>query len=148
MHFSSSTTAVAAIGLLPLAKALYPLNGLAMTPQMGWNTWNTFACDVSEELLLSVAEQIDHLGLKDSGYNYVVLDDCWSASRNENGTLRWNTTKFPSGISDVADHLHSTGFKFGLYSDAGTYTCGRYAGSLGYEQQDADTWASWGVDYL
>ena len=87
-------------------------------------------------------------GLRDAGYNYVVLDDCWSDGRNSSGNLKANATKFPSGMAGVADQLHDMGLKFGMYSSAGTFTCARYAGSLGHEEIDAKTFASWGVDYL
>ena len=98
--------------------------------------------------MIGTAEKIVSYGLRDAGYQYVILDDCWSAGRSSNGTLQANTTKFPDGMAHVADQLHGMGLKFGMYSDAGTYTCGRYAGSLGHETQDAQTFASWGVDYL
>ncbi|EJC99288.1 alpha-galactosidase/alpha-n-acetylgalactosaminidase [Fomitiporia mediterranea MF3/22] len=123
-------------------------NGLAVTPQMGWNTWNAFGCSTSEDLLLSTGKLIAGLGLRDLGYKYVVQDDCWSAGRNSTGHLQVDTTKFPNGLSTVADELHGLGLGFGIYSDAGALTCGRFAGSLGHETQDAETWASWGVDYL
>ena len=89
-------------------------------------------------------------GLKDLGYHYVILDDCWSIGRNasHNNSLIANPEKFPNGMSAVADHLHALGLGFGMYSDAGKYTCGGYAGSLGYETVDANTFAEWGVDYL
>jgi len=128
--------------------ANFVYNGLAITPQMGWNTWNTFACDVDEELILSTAQTLVDLGFRDAGYHYVVLDDCWSNGRYANGSLRPDFTKFPSGMKHVADAVHALGMGFGMYSDAGAYTCGMYAGSLGYETQDATTFASWGVDYL
>lgn len=123
-------------------------NGLASTPQMGWDNWNAFGCEVSEDLLLGTARRIVELGLRDAGYYYVVLDDCWSDGRYPNGTLRPDFTKFPNGMAQVADQLHTLGLGFGMYSDAGAYTCGMYEGSLGYEEQDATTFASWGVDYL
>lgn len=123
-------------------------NGLNLVPQMGWNNWNAFHCDVSEELLLETAQSMVDLGLRDLGYNYVVLDDCWSSGRNESGYLVHNSAKFPNGIKSIADQIHALGMKFGMYSSAGVFTCGRYPGSLGYEQNDADLFASWGVDYL
>jgi len=86
--------------------------------------------------------------LRDLGYYYVILDDCWSAGRSANGTLQPNTTKFPNGMGYVADQLHGMGLGFGMYSSAGVYTCAEYAGSLGMEKQDAQTFAGWGVDYL
>ena len=119
-----------------------------MTPQMGWDNWNAFGCSVSEQLLLNTASKIVSYGLRDAGYHYVVLDDCWSAGRNSSGFLQPNTTKFPHGMAYIADQLHNMGLGYGMYSDAGSYTCGRYAGSLGYETKDAQVFASWGVDYL
>lgn len=125
-------------------------NGLAVTPQMGWNTWNAFACNVDEQLLETAARSIADLGLRDIGYKYVILDDCWSAGRNTsgNGSLIVDTTKFPNGMAAVAEYMHSLDLKFGMYSDAGRYTCGKYEGSLGHEEIDATTFATWGVDYL
>ncbi|EKG11948.1 Glycoside hydrolase clan GH-D [Macrophomina phaseolina MS6] len=123
-------------------------NGLNLVPQMGWNNWNAFHCDVSEELLLNTAQAMVDYGLRDLGYKYVVLDDCWSAGRNESGYLVHNPKKFPNGMKYVADRVHDLGMKYGMYSSAGVYTCGKYPGSLGYEQNDADLFASWGVDYL
>ena len=125
-------------------------NGLAVTPQLGWDNWNAFGCSVSETLLLQTGQLIVDLGLKDLGYHYVILDDCWSTGRNasNNNSLIADPTKFPNGMAAVADALHNLSLGFGMYSDAGKYTCGGYAGSLGYETIDANTWASWGVDYL
>ncbi|PNS16653.1 Vacuolar protein sorting-associated protein 1 [Sphaceloma murrayae] len=123
-------------------------NGLAITPQMGWNNWNTFACDVSEDLLVSTAQKMVDIGLRDAGYNYVVLDDCWSEGRYENRTLRPDFRKFPRGMKHVADSIHDLDMRFGMYSSAGKYTCAMYEGSLGFESEDARTWAEWGVDYL
>ncbi|KAJ5166179.1 Alpha-galactosidase [Penicillium canariense] len=138
---------VAAIFLaVGLAVALE--NGLARTPQLGWNTWNSFACSMNETVILDAAERIVELGFKDLGYNYVVLDDCWSAGRNSSGYLVPDKQKFPNGIADVANKIHDMGLKIGIYSSAGTLTCARYAGSLGYEEKDAAVWASWGIDYL
>ncbi|KAF2177860.1 glycoside hydrolase family 27 protein [Zopfia rhizophila CBS 207.26] len=123
-------------------------NGLNLVPQMGWNNWNAFHCDVNESLLLSTAQAMVNFGLRDLGYNYVVLDDCWSIGRDAGGNLVPDPIKFPNGMKYVADKIHSLGMKFGMYSSAGVFTCGRYPGSLGYEQQDANLWANWGVDYL
>ncbi|MCJ1462622.1 hypothetical protein MMC07_001224 [Pseudocyphellaria aurata] len=138
----------AALTLLTSYAEAASYNGLAITPQLGWNNWNSFGCDVSETLLLGTAEKIVDYGLRDLGYRYVILDDCWSAGRTPNGTLQANETKFPNGMAHVADKLHGMGFLFGMYSSAGTYTCAQYSGSLGKEKQDADTFAGWGVDYL
>lgn len=117
---------------------------------MGWDNWNALGCDVSEDLLLGTAELIVSYGLRDLGYHYVVLDDCWSVGRNasNNNTLLPDLTKFPRGMAHVADAIHDLDLGFGMYSSAGEYTCGLYAGSLGYEETDANTWAEWGVDYL
>lgn len=123
-------------------------NGLCQSPQMGWNDWNSFGCDVSEELLLGTAEKIVGLGLRDLGYEYVILDDCWSSGRESNGSLKVNCTRFPNGMRHVSDRVHSLGLKYGMYSSAGTETCAGYAGSLGYEDIDAQSFADWGVDYL
>lgn len=133
-----------------ITPALAMNNGLAVTPQMGWNTWNAFACDVDEALLETSAQAIADLGLRDIGYEYVILDDCWSNGRNTsgNGSIIVDTTKFPRGMAAVGNDIHSLGLKFGMYSDAGRYTCGRYEGSLGHEEVDAQTFANWGVDYL
>ncbi|KAM0807623.1 putative Glycoside hydrolase family 27 protein [Seiridium cardinale] len=144
---SSSWLKVTAIALFVRSGSAVN-NGLASTPQMGWDNWNSFGCDVSEDLLQSSARLIVDYGLKDLGYQYVILDDCWSTGRDANGTLQPDYTKFPSGMASVADDIHDLGLKFGMYSSAGVYTCGQYAGSLGYEEIDAQTWASWGVDYL
>ncbi|KAF9884786.1 hypothetical protein FE257_001276 [Aspergillus nanangensis] len=123
-------------------------NGLALTPQLGWNTWNSFGCDLNETVILDTAERIISLGFKDLGYEYVIIDDCWSAGRNESGYHIADATKFPNGIAHVAGKVHDLGLKIGIYSSAGTMTCGRFEGSLHYEKQDAELWASWGIDYL
>lgn len=140
--------ATASAALFFPVHALYPLDELAKTPQMGWNNWNLFGCDVDEEFLTSATEKIIQYRLRDASYQYIVLDDCWSNGRSSNGTLQANTTRFPNGMAEVAGRIHNEGFKFGMYSSAGTYTCARYAGSLNYEHQDAQTFAGWGVDYL
>ncbi|KAK2766220.1 hypothetical protein FQN54_007736 [Arachnomyces sp. PD_36] len=123
-------------------------NGLAVTPQMGWNTWNSFGCDLNEEVILDTVDKIVKLGFRDLGYEYIVLDDCWSDGRNSSGYLQPNMEKFPNGIEGVVQKIHGAGLKAGIYSSAGTMTCARYEGSLGYEEKDAELWASWGIDYL
>jgi len=123
--------------------------GLALTPPMGWNSWNTFASNINESVVRGVADTMAANGMRDAGYVYIVIDDCWSKkARDENGSLVADPVKFPSGIKALADYLHSKGFKFGMYSCAGAQTCGGYPGSWGHEFQDARLWASWGVDYL
>jgi len=123
-------------------------NGLALTPPMGWNSWNKFACDVNEQVVRDTADAIVASGMRDAGYRYVVIDDCWQAPRDSNGFITADTKKFPSGIKALADYVHSRGLKFGIYSDAGRLTCGGRPGSQGHEYQDALTYARWGVDYL
>lgn len=140
--------AVAALLLSLELRAAALDNGLARTPQMGWNTWNSFGCSLNESVILDAAEKIVALGFRDLGYEYVVLDDCWSNGRNASGYLVPDADKFPNGIADLADKIHAMGLKIGIYSSAGTMTCARYAGSLGYEEKDAAVWASWGIDYL
>jgi alpha-galactosidase len=130
------------------ADAQMERNSLAQTPPMGWNSWNKFACHVNEELIKSVADAMATNGMKDAGYQYVVIDDCWQVSRDENGFIVADAQQFPSGIKALADYVHSKGLKFGIYSDAGTKTCAGRPGSQGHEYQDALQYARWGVDYL
>jgi alpha-galactosidase len=122
--------------------------GLALTPPMGWNSWNKFGCDVSEKLIKEIADAIVSSGMKDAGYEYVVIDDCWQVDRDENGNIVPDPERFPNGMKHVVDYVHSLGLKFGIYSDAGTKTCQGRPGSRGYEFQDARTYVSWGVDYV
>jgi alpha-galactosidase len=123
-------------------------NGLALTPPMGWNSWNKFACDVNEQTVRDTADAMVSSGMRDAGYQYVVIDDCWHGPRDANGFITADAKKFPSGIKVLADYVHSRGLKFGIYSDAGRLTCGGRPGSQGHEYQDALTYARWGVDYL
>lgn len=123
-------------------------NGLALTPPMGWNSWNTFRLKINEDLVKGMADVFIEKGLKDAGYEYVVIDDGWQIDRDAEGNIITSKEKFPSGIKALADYVHSKGLKFGLYSDAGTHTCGGHPGSLGHEYQDARQYAAWGVDYL
>jgi alpha-galactosidase len=123
-------------------------NGLARTPPMGWNSWNKFACNVTEGAVRSVADAMVKSGMKDAGYHYIVIDDCWQIARDAEGNIQADPKRFPSGIKALADYVHSLGPKFGIYSDAGRKTCGGRPGSRGYEFQDARTYAKWGVDYL
>jgi len=125
-----------------------PSKGLALTPPMGWNTWNKFACNVSEELVKGAADAMVSSGMKDAGYQYIVIDDCWQEKRDDKGNVVPYADRFPNGMKAVADYVHSKGLKFGIYSDAGKKTCGGKPGGLGHEYQDAISYASWGVDYL
>ncbi len=121
---------------------------LAHTPPMGWNSWNYFACNVSEELIRETADAIVSSGLKDAGYIYVNIDDCWHGERDRLGFIQPNKENFPSGMKALADYVHSKGLKLGIYSCAGSKTCAGYSGSRGHEYQDAITYAGWGIDYL
>jgi alpha-galactosidase len=123
-------------------------NGLAKTPPMGWNSWNKFGCEVSEKLVKEMADAMVASGMKDAGYLYVVIDDCWQVKRDDKGRIVADGERFPSGIKALADYIHAKGLKFGLYSDAGTATCQGRPGSHGFEAIDAGTYAGWGVDYL
>jgi alpha-galactosidase len=123
-------------------------NGLAKTPPMGWNSWNKFACNVSEKLIKEMADAMVTSGMRDAGYLYLVIDDCWQIDRDAQGNILPDPQRFPSGMKALADYVHSKGLKFGLYSDAGTLTCQKRPGSRGYEFQDARQYAAWGVDYL
>ena len=123
-------------------------NGLALTPPMGWNSWNKFGCNVDENLIKETADAMVSTGMKDAGYLYVVIDDCWQIDRDDQGNIIADPERFPSGMKALADYIHSLGLKFGLYSCAGTHTCQKRPGSRGYEYQDARQYAAWEVDYL
>jgi len=124
-------------------------NGLGLTPQMGWSTWNHFGCEIDEQVIKDSADEIVNQGLKDLGYIYVNIDDCWANwERSPDGKLVANTTRFPNGMKNVTDYIHSKGLKAGIYSDAGTNTCAGQPGSLGHEKSDANQFAEWGFDYL
>ncbi|KAJ6818479.1 alpha-galactosidase-like [Iris pallida] len=125
-------------------------NGLALAPQMGWNSWNHFHCNIDEKMIKETADAMVSTGLSSLGYHYINLDDCWGEqNRDSQGNLVAKASTFPSGIKALADYVHNKGLKFGIYSDAGTQTCSKtMPGSLGYEDQDAKTFAAWEVDYL
>jgi len=121
---------------------------LALTPPMGWNSWNHFGCAITEATVRETADAMVSSGMKDAGYLYVNIDDCWQLERDADGFIRPDPERFPSGMQALADYVHSKGLKLGLYSDAGWTTCGGRPGSRGYEFQDALSYARWGVDYL
>ena len=121
---------------------------LALTPPMGWNSWNHFGCNVSEQLIRDTADALAASGMRDAGYKFLVIDDCWHGERDAHGDIQPDPKRFPSGIKALADYVHSKGLKFGIYSDAGVKTCAGRPGSRGYEFQDAAQYAKWGVDYL
>ncbi len=123
-------------------------NGLALTPPMGWNSWNTFACNVDETLIRGMADIIVTNGMKEAGYTYIVLDDCWEGGRDSLGFIHPDPKRFPSGMKALADYIHSKGLKFGIHSCAGNKSCAGYPSSRGHEYQDAISYAAWGVDYL
>jgi alpha-galactosidase len=119
---------------------------LAATPPMGWNSWNHFACKVSDAVIRDAADAIVRNGMKQAGYVYVNIDDCWQSKRDEKGIIHPNE-RFPD-MKALADYVHSKGLKIGIYSSPGPKTCANYEGSYGHEEQDAQTYAAWGMDYL
>ncbi|MEA4839578.1 MAG: glycoside hydrolase family 27 protein [Bacteroidales bacterium] len=122
---------------------------LALTPPMGWNSWNTFSSEINEQLIKDMADKLVASGMKNAGYEYIVIDDCWlSHERDSIGNLQADPIKFPYGMKAVGDYIHSKGLKFGMYNCAGTMTCAGYPGTYGHEYQDALSYAKWGVDYL
>jgi alpha-galactosidase len=124
-------------------------DSIALTPPMGWASWNCFSSDISEEKIRAVADAMVTSGMKDAGYEYVNIDDGWATeSRDADGHIIVDSVKFPNGIKALADYIHSLGLKFGIYSAPGCMTCAGNMGSLGYEQIDANDYASWGVDFL
>jgi len=138
--------ALAALSIIPLSAQKF--EGLAKTPPMGWNSWNKFACNIDENLIKGVADAMVETGLRDAGYVYLNLDDCWHGQRDSLGFIQADPVRFPSGIKALADYVHSKGLKIGIYSDAGRQTCAGRPGSLGHEYQDAMQYAKWGIDYL
>ncbi|MER6756270.1 ricin-type beta-trefoil lectin domain protein [Micromonospora echinofusca] len=149
-----ATTVADGVIAPPSAQALN--NGVARTPPMGWNTWNTFGCNINETLIRQMADSIVANGLRDLGYRYVVVDDCWfNPDRDAQGNLQAHPQRFPSGMKALGDYLHSRGLLFGIYQAPLDQTCAQYfdafpgsTGSLGHEYQDARQFAAWGVDYL
>jgi alpha-galactosidase len=139
--------ALGAVAVLAAAPAL-AADGLALTPPMGWNSWNKFGCDVSEKLVKETADALVASGMRDAGYQYLVIDDCWQVRRDAQGRIVADAERFASGMKALADYVHGQGLKFGLYSDAGTGTCQKRPGSKDHEEIDARTYAEWGVDYL
>src|SRR5438309_11384237 len=123
-------------------------NGLARTPPMGWNSWNKFGCNVSEQLIKEIADAMVASGMKRAGYRYINIDDCWQVSRDSSGNILADPVRFPSGIKALANYVHSKGLKLGIYTDAGRLTCQKRPGSFDHELQDAKTYAAWGVDYV
>jgi alpha-galactosidase len=138
--------ALAAFAGVSLHAQKFP--NLAETPPMGWNSWNKFAGNINEDLIRQTADAMATNGMKDAGYQYVNIDDCWHGQRDAQGFIQPDPQRFPSGIKALADYVHSKGLKLGIYSDCGAKTCAGRPGSRGHEYQDALTYAQWGVDYL
>lgn len=125
-----------------------PRNQLTPTPPMGWMTWNLFQGDISDKLIRETADAMVKGGYVDAGYKYIFIDDLWQGGRDVHNNIIPDPKKFPNGIKALADYVHSKGMKLGIYSDAAQLTCGGWTASLGFEEQDARTFASWGIDYL
>ncbi len=138
--------AVFALTSQPRAQAQAGEQMVAQTPPMGWNSWNYFHGNVTEQDVKQAADALVSTGMKAAGYIYVNIDDTWEGTRNADGVLSTNS-KFPD-MKGLADYVHSKGLKLGIYSGPGPKTCGGYEASYGHEQQDAQLYASWGIDYL
>ncbi|KAI4722603.1 hypothetical protein E4T48_01094 [Aureobasidium sp. EXF-10727] len=146
-----SLATILGLAAVPLVIGLQLPGDVGKLPALGWNSWNAYGCDIDEARILQAANAMKDLGFQAAGYEYINSDDCWSEKQGRDAVthqLLPNMTKFPQGIKGTASKVHALGFKFGIYSSAGTMTCGRYPGSIGYEAIDAETFASWGVDYL
>ncbi|KAL7268830.1 hypothetical protein RUND412_008530 [Rhizina undulata] len=153
MFNSAVKSAFVALGLGSAGvKAIVSGDGVTgRLPPLGWNSWNAFYCDISEEKFLLAGQKIIELGLAEAGYEYVNIDDCWSIKSGRDpvtNRLQPDLAKFPDGINGTAAKIHALGLKIGIYSDAGSNTCAGYPGSLYYEEIDAETWMEWGIDYL
>ena len=130
------------------ASAQTPRNQLTPRPPMGWMTWNLFQGNINEQLIRETADAMVEGGFRDAGYEYIFIDDLWQGGRDRQNNIIPNPEKFPNGMKALADYVHSKGLKLGIYSDAAQLTCGGWTASLGFEEQDARTFASWGIDYL
>ncbi len=139
------TVCSAGLAQMPIANSKIAPT-LAQTPPMGWNSWNHFAGRVTQQDVMAAADALVKTGMRDAGYVYVNIDDTWEGERDAQGVLHTNS-KFPD-MKALGDYIHSRGLKFGIYSSPGPTTCANFAASYGHEQQDADLYASWGVDYL
>lgn len=148
MAFSTYAVLLAALTLSSLPSALALNNGVGITPAMGFSTWNAYACDIDANVIEQASQALIDQGFKDFGYEYINIDDCWQADERDADTniLQANSEKFPNGLKAVVDKIHSHGLKAGIYSSAGTLTCGRKIASLGYEKEDAQMYADSGFD--
>ena len=133
---------------LPLAGKAQKWEGLSLTPQMGWSSWNKFQGNIDEDIIKGMADAMVSSGLRDAGYTYINIDDCWHGQRDADGFIQPDPKHFPNGMKALADYVHARGLKLGIYSDAGSETCAGRPGSLGHEYQDALQYARWEVDYL
>ena len=147
ISYAISVSAILIVALTSNVQA-QKREGLALTPPMGWNSWNKFGAELNEDLVRQTADAMASSGIKEAGYQYIVIDDFWQYDRDSLGFIQPDLKKFPSGIKALADYIHSKGLKFGIYSCAGDKTCGGRPGSRGHEFQDALSYAKWGVDYL
>jgi alpha-galactosidase len=149
MKSKTSLALLLTVTVLPFVPAVLGGTALGRTPQMGWNSWNSFKAAVNYTVVQEVLDLFDSLGLKKVGYEYISLDDGWASyNRTIDGYLQVNLTSFPRGIEALANEVHTHGLKLGLYGDSGHYTCAWRPGSWGFEERDAQTFANWGVDYL
>lgn len=137
-----------AIGMQAQTKHVTDRTKLAQTPPMGWMSWNLFSSDISEDVVKEMADAMVSGGFRDAGYQYIFIDDCWQGGRDNRNNIIPDPQKFPHGIKALADYVHSKGLKLGIYSDAAPLTCAGYTASYGFEEQDAKTFADWGIDYL
>jgi alpha-galactosidase len=136
------------MGVICFSALAQQTNLFTATPPMGWNSWNKFQCDINEDIIRRMADAMATNGMKDAGYQYINIDDCWHGQRDAEGFIQPDPKKFPSGMKALADYVHSKGLKLGIYSDAGAKTCDDRPGSRGHEYQDALTYAQWDIDYL
>ena len=132
----------------PVGPVATPRHQLTPTPPMGWMTWNLFQGNISDQLIRETADAMVEGGYAEAGYRYIFIDDLWQGGRDRHNNIIPDPKKFPNGMKAVADYVHSKGLKLGIYSDAAQLTCGGWTASLGFEAQDARTFASWGIDYL
>jgi alpha-galactosidase len=136
----------AAALILPASLFAYQESVVGRTPVMGWSSWNYYTCKVNDSIVRSAADALISSGMARAGYKFVIVDDCWQGERDAMGVIHPNS-KF-ADMKSLADYVHSKGLKFGLYSSPGPKTCAGFEGSLGHEEQDAATYAGWGVDWL
>ncbi|HCN53696.1 MAG TPA: alpha-galactosidase [Prevotella sp.] len=136
------------MGMQAQTKHVTDRTKLAQTPPMGWMSWNQFSSKINEDLIKEMADAMVSGGFRDAGYQYIFIDDCWQGGRDNRNNIIPDPQKFPHGIKALADYVHSKGLKLGIYSDAAPLTCAGYTASYGFEEQDAKTFAHWGIDYL